>query len=79
MGELIAEIASCFLATELGVPNTEPLENHVAYLKSWLEAMRNDSNYLFKASRQASKVCDYLLSFVRQDATEAKPEMVEAA
>ena len=79
MGELIAEIASCYLATELGVPNTELLENHVAYLKSWLEAMKNDPNYIFKASRQASKVCDFLLSFVRQDATEAKPEMVEAA
>ena len=37
MGELIAEMASCFLATELGVPNTEPLENHAAYVKNWLQ------------------------------------------
>jgi antirestriction protein ArdC len=79
MGELIAEMASCFLATELGVPNGEPLENHAAYLKSWLSEMKNDPNYIFKASRQASKVCDFLLSFVKQDATEAKPELVEAA
>jgi antirestriction protein ArdC len=78
-GELVAEIASCFLATELGVPNGEPLENYAAYLKSWLEAMKSDANYIFKASRQASKVCDFLLSFVRQDATEPTPELVEAA
>ena len=79
LGELIAEMASCFLATELRIPNGEPLDNHAAYLKSWLEGMHGDPNYIFKASRQASKVCDFLLSFVKQDATEAKPEMVEAA
>ena len=79
MGELVAEIASSFLATELGLPNDEPLENHASYLKSWLEAMKNDANYIFKASRQAAKVCDFLLSFVKQPETEAKPELVEAA
>jgi antirestriction protein ArdC len=79
MGELIAEMAACFLATELGIPNTEPLENHASYIKNWLQAMKVDSNYIFKASRQASKACDFLLSFVKQDATEAKPELVEAA
>jgi antirestriction protein ArdC len=79
MGELVAEIASCYLAAELGVPNDEPLDNHAAYLKSWLEAMHNDSNYIFKASRQASKVSDFLLSFVRQAETAATTELVEAA
>jgi antirestriction protein ArdC len=78
-GELIAEMAACFLATELGVPNTEPLENHASYIKHWLEAMKKDKNYIFKASRQASKVCDFLLSFVKPAETEAKPELVEAA
>ncbi len=82
MGELIAEMASCFLATELGIPNGEPLDNHAAYLKSWLADMKNDPNYIFRASRQASKVSDFLLSFVRPtetDETQPKPELVEAA
>ena len=79
MGELIAEMASCFLATELGVPNSEAIENHAAYVKNWLQAMKDDANYIFKASRQASKVCDFLLSFVKQTETEPKPELVEAA
>jgi antirestriction protein ArdC len=79
MGELIAELASCFLATELGIPNTEPLENHAAYVKNWLAAMKDDANFIFKASRQASKVCDFLLSFVQQNETETTPELVEAA
>jgi len=60
--------------------NDEPLDNHAAYLKSWLEGMHGDPNYIFKASRQASKVCDFLLSFVRQAETEpVKNELVEAA
>ncbi len=64
--ELIAEMAACFLAAELGVPNGEGLANHASYVKSWLDAMRGDHNYIFKASSQASKVADYLLSFTQQ-------------
>jgi antirestriction protein ArdC len=77
MGELVAEISSCYLAAELGIPNAEPLENHAAYVKNWLQAMKNDPSYIFKASKQASKVCDFLLGFVKQ--TETKPELIEAA
>ena len=64
MGELIAEMSSCFLAAELGIPATA-LENHAAYLANWLEAMRGDSSFIFKASTQASKTADYLMSFVK--------------
>jgi antirestriction protein ArdC len=77
MGELVAEISSCYLAAELGIPNTEPLDNHAAYVKSWLFGMKGDPSFIFKASKQASKVCDFLLNFVRQ--SETKPELVEAA
>jgi len=80
MGELVAELSSCYLAGELGVPHGDHLENHAAYVKSWLESMRNDPSYVFQAAKQASKVTDYLLSFVRQPETEpAKPELVAAA
>lgn len=76
--ELVAEIASAFLSTELGVPHGEGLENHAAYLKHWLEAMRGDSNFIFKASTQASKVADFLLAFARkpEEATLPKGELV---
>jgi len=52
MGELVAEMASSFLATELGVPQGETLENHAAYLKSWLKDMKDDPAYIFRASTQ---------------------------
>ena len=65
-GELVAEMAACYLSTELGIPQ-ERLENHAAYLKSWLQSMRGDTNWIFKASTQASKVADYLLAFASQE------------
>ena len=66
MNELVAEIAASFLSAELGIPQGESLENHAAYVKSWLEAMRGDPTFIFRASTQASKVADFLLSFVRK-------------
>jgi antirestriction protein ArdC len=65
MGELVAEIGSCYLARELGVPASDNLTNHVAYLGNWLKAMKNDSRFIFQASAQASKAADYILSFSR--------------
>lgn len=62
LGELAAEMAGCFLATELGVPQSDDLTNHVSYLKSWLGSMKDDPSFVFRASSQASKVCDYLLA-----------------
>ena len=75
LGELAAEIASCYVAAELGIPQGEGLGNHAAYLRNWLEALKNDRNYIFKAARQASKVTDFLLGFVKKP----EPEAVGAA
>jgi antirestriction protein ArdC len=74
-GELIAEMAACYLATELGVPQGEALENHSAYLKSWLSVMKADSSFIFKSATQASKVSDFLLAFRKQaNAGDQQPE-----
>jgi antirestriction protein ArdC len=74
MGELIAEIGACYLARELGVPASENLGNHVAYLGNWLKAMKNDSRFIFTASAQASKAADFILSFSRPAEAEPEPE-----
>jgi antirestriction protein ArdC len=71
LGELAAEIASCYVAAELGIPQGEGLGNHAAYLRSWLDALRNDRNFVFKAAKQASKVTDFLLGFVKKPEPEA--------
>ena len=65
MGEIIAEIGGCFLMGELGLPTTQNMDNHVSYINGWLSAMNNDPAFIFKASSQASKAAEYLLSFSR--------------
>lgn len=65
-GELAAEISSCYLASELGVPS-EQFDRHVSYLKGWLQEMKANPSFIFKASSQASKTTDFLLSLVASD------------
>ena len=71
LGELAAEIGSCYVSAELGIPQGEGLGNHAAYLKNWLEALKNDRNFIFKAAKQASKVTDFLLGLVKKPEPEA--------
>ena len=65
--ELIAELGSTFCCCELGVHRTAELEgdenfkNHAAYLKSWLQNFRSDTDYLFKAASAASKAASYIM------------------
>ncbi|WP_187781970.1 ArdC family protein [Gimesia chilikensis] len=64
LGELIAEIGSCYLCSELNIPMDA--QNHHAYLDGWLTKMKQDSSFIFKASSQASRAADYLMSFSRE-------------
>ncbi len=57
--ELIAELGSAFLCAQLGIKQ-HGRNDHALYLKSWLQALRNDKKYIFKASSQAQKAVDYL-------------------
>ena len=57
--ELIAEIGSAFLCAKFNIHQTMP-ENHATYIKSWLNSLKNDKTYIFKASAQAAKAVDFL-------------------
>jgi antirestriction protein ArdC len=71
MCELVAEMAACFVASEIGVPHGEALENHASYLKSWLDGMKGDRTFVFRAAKLASRTTDFLLDFVKQPEPEA--------
>jgi antirestriction protein ArdC len=73
MGELRAEIAACYVATELGIPHSERLDKSAAYVQHWLRALANDNRAIFRASSQASRAADYLLSFVRTSEDQPAP------
>jgi antirestriction protein ArdC len=74
--ELVAEIGACFLCAELGLPTADSLDNHHAYVKSWIAALENDPRCIFTASAQASKAVDFVLSFNKTPVEE--PEAVLA-
>jgi len=57
--ELIAEISSAYLR---GIANIEyNLENSASYIKSWLQMLQNNPDWIIKASSKSRKAADYIL------------------
>ncbi|HLH02756.1 MAG TPA: zincin-like metallopeptidase domain-containing protein [Bryobacteraceae bacterium] len=61
--ELRAELASVFVAAEKGIPH-DP-QNHAAYVGSWIQALKQDKNEIFRAAHDASKAADLLVALER--------------
>lgn len=75
--ELRAEIASAMLSAELGIPlDQKQIESHAAYVASWIEALRNDKNEIFRAAGEAQRIADYLqeMAIVPEPKVEGKPK-----
>jgi antirestriction protein ArdC len=62
--ELRAELASVFLAAELGIPH-DPGQ-HAAYVTSWISVLKQDKNEIFRAAHDASRAADFLLALERE-------------
>lgn len=58
--ELVAEIGSAFLCSLSGIDNTKVFTNSVAYIQSWLKALKNDTKLVVIASSQAEKAVKYI-------------------
>jgi len=67
MGELIAEMGSCFITSQLNIPGGNELDNRTSYLKSWLKAIQDNPKAILKAASQASKAAAFILSFSRKE------------
>lgn len=61
--ELVAEMASCFLASACNIPLSDVMDNHERYLASWLGRMNDDPSFIFRASSAAAKATEYVLAF----------------
>lgn len=57
--ELVAELASAMLTAQFGI-DQQPRADHAQYIKSWLQALKNDNKFIFQASAHAAKAVDYL-------------------
>ena len=68
--ELVAEIASMLITLETGIRQTqEHFNNHVAYIDSWISLLKSDPNAIFKATQEANKAVNFIMSF-RDDSSE---------
>lgn len=77
--ELVAELGSAYLLTELGIPQSDDLSNVTAYLANWLKVLERDHYAIFTASSAASTAADFVLSFSRPKEETGAEETEEAA
>jgi antirestriction protein ArdC len=75
--ELRAELASVFIAAEVGVPH-DPA-NHAAYVGTWIKALKDDKNEIFRAAHDASAATDYVLSLEREISKAKALEIADSA
>ena len=59
--ELVAEIGAAFVGARLGIVG-EHIENHAAYIASWLKALKNDKRAIFRAATLAQAAADLVLA-----------------
>jgi antirestriction protein ArdC len=59
--ELRTNLASVFLSKELNLPYE--LNDHVGYVNSWAEVLKDEPAELFKAASDAQKIVDRILGF----------------
>lgn len=60
--ELRAEIASSFLSDFFPYQvSEEHLQNHTAYIQSWMSILKEEPNELFKAIKEADKIAEYMI------------------
>lgn len=59
--ELVAEIGAAALLNYSGLETNKSLRNNVAYIGSWLSALKNDKRMIVQASGAASKAVDLII------------------
>lgn len=77
--ELRAEICSVLVCAEHGIPTS--IDNHAAYIGSWVKKLREDKFAIFRAAKDARKMADFLTGrLVLEAAPEpiAKPQKMPA-
>ena len=62
--ELVAEIGNCMLCAQIGVK--PEFDQSAAYVKGWLEAMKEDKRTIFRAASEAQKALDYIMARTAQ-------------
>jgi antirestriction protein ArdC len=77
MEELRAELASSFVASELGIPTDIP--QHASYIASWIKPLKDDKREIFRAAADAQRIADMELSFHPDYAAQAELDLTRPA
>ena len=59
--ELTAEIGAAYFLAEYGIK--ADLQNTAAYVQSWIKELKNDKNFIFKASKDAKEAVSFIATF----------------
>lgn len=60
--ELVAEIGSAYLCSFTGIETERTFKNSVAYLQSWISALKNDNKMIVWAASRAEKAANFILN-----------------
>jgi len=74
MEELRAELASAFVAGELGIPADIP--HHASYIANWIKPLKDDKREIFRAAAEAQRIASMVLGFHPEFAAQEEGENV---
>ncbi len=60
MEELVAELGACYLNSHARIE--KEIDNSVAYIKHWLQILKNNEKFIIYASAKAQRAVDYILN-----------------
>ena len=73
MEELRAELASAFVANEIGIPTDIP--HHASYIASWIKALKDVKREIFRAAADAQRIASMELGFHPDYAAQVQEEL----
>lgn len=76
--ELCAEMTFALLGAQLGLP-TSHIDDHAAYIGSWLKVLRKDSRAIMTAAAKAEAAAGYLLRATGLAASDPPEELIREA
>lgn len=59
--ELVAELGSAMLCKQVGIDCEKAFKNSVAYIQSWMKALKNDNKAIVWAAARAEKAAKYIM------------------
>lgn len=64
--ELVAEIGAAMLCNQTGIDCGKAFKNSIAYLQSWIKALKNDNKMIVWAAARAEKAARFILNDIAE-------------